>query len=331
VVGLNVHPSHKLVVATTAGGVAHGVRYKDSALVKEFETQTAQELPGSQREFPSQRAVAFSPCGKLVAISQGCAIGTWKLSPGEGLISVQSFGGAPAQGDVHPDSVRDVAFDDSGDRLVSHSDAAVAVWDVKAGKILCKVAYPAFLQTRPFTAPNLPFAHLSIVPQATLDLAIPARERVKFRGAVFQRGDSDHLVCCTSHADGGRVSVRKVAEGLPAVRDSRVSANPLTAMGAAGAGFAVATAEGEVVVLSEATLRKQCILGLHAMPVTAVVPLPGGDTLSTGFDNFVCVSNARDTIKKQARASALMFALLLLLVLFVVLVLVHEPLRAILA
>lgn len=32
--------------------------------------QTAQELPGSEGEFPSQRAVAFSPSGDLVAISQ---------------------------------------------------------------------------------------------------------------------------------------------------------------------------------------------------------------------------------------------------------------------
>jgi hypothetical protein len=39
VLGLNVHPSHQLVVATTAGGVTHGLRYKDSALVKEFSTQ----------------------------------------------------------------------------------------------------------------------------------------------------------------------------------------------------------------------------------------------------------------------------------------------------
>jgi len=57
-----------------------------------------------------------------------------------------------------------------------------------------------------------------------------------------------------------------------------------------------------VVVLSEKGQKLQCALGLHAMPVTAVVPLPSGDTLSVGFDNFVCVGNARETMAKQVRA-----------------------------
>ena len=126
--------------------------------VRRASPQTAQELPGSEGEFPSQRAVAFSPSGDLVAISQvqfherlhnskranfrqkslpgqmgslpgaparavchttwrppltprparvlqGCAIGTWKVTPGEGLVHVRTLGGAAAKGDVHPDNV----------------------------------------------------------------------------------------------------------------------------------------------------------------------------------------------------------------------------------
>mmetsp|Transcript_54428 Transcript_54428/g.127272 ORF Transcript_54428/g.127272 Transcript_54428/m.127272 type:complete len:365 (+) Transcript_54428:16-1110(+) len=288
VVGLCSHPKNRVVVCTTAGGFTHTIAYSTTnKSLSLLSSQSTAAVPEGEEYSPSQRAVSYSPSGAQIAISQGRSVGLWKSAKATGLVKVSAVDCT----EQHKADVRDLLFTPDGSGLFTLDDEGCCLWDVAS--LSLKHRFSAKEDVKDVTAP-------------------------KFRGVSLD-APAGLLYTLVSHAarngSAGYITTRKITdEGLTVVRSAKVVPNAATALGAVKGGrFCVATSEGEVVVIDPLSLKPLATLTLHALPVTKVLMLEDGDTLSVSLDSYCCLGLAKAEALRLVRKERMIYAILFLI------------------